>query len=65
MVLTEAIAYFMNNGSAVYSTTLDATKAFDRVDYCKMFRLLVGHDLPSAWLRLLVNIYTNSSTRIA
>ena len=43
---------------------LDATKAFDTVEYCTLFQLLVGCDLPSAWLRLPVNIYTNSSTRI-
>ena len=30
-----------------------------------MFRLLVSRDLPSTWLRLLLNMYTNSSTRIA
>ena len=44
---------------------LDATKAFDRVEYCKLVRLLVCRDLPSAWLRLLLNVYTKSSTRIA
>ena len=64
-VLKEAIAYYVNNGSTVYCTILDATKAFDRVEYCKLFRLLVCRDLPSAWLRLLLNMYTNSSTRIA
>ena len=44
---------------------LDTSKAFDRVEYCKLFWLLASRDLPSAWLRLLMNIYTNSSTRIA
>ena len=34
----------------------NVTKAFHRVEY---------RDLPSAWLRLLVNMYTNSTTRIA
>ena len=44
---------------------LDATKAFDSVEYCKLFCLLVSRDLPSACLRLLLNMYANSSTRIA
>ena len=44
---------------------LDATKASDRIEYCKLFRLLASRDLSSAWLRLLLNIYTNSITRIA
>ena len=59
------LAYYVNNGSTVYCTMLDATKAFDRVEYYELFCLLVSRDLPSAWLRLLLNMYTNSSTRIA
>ena len=65
MVLKEAIAYYVNNSSTVYCTMLDATKAFYKVEYCKLFRLLISRDLPSAWLRLLLNIYTNISIRIA
>ena len=36
MVLKEAINYYISNGSSVFCTLLDATKAFDRVDYCKL-----------------------------
>ena len=53
------LAYYVNNGSTVYCTMLDATKAFDRVEYRTLFRLLVSRDLPSALLRLLLNMYTN------
>ena len=38
MVLKETIAYYVNNRSTVYCTMLDATKAFDRVEYAKLFR---------------------------
>jgi hypothetical protein len=65
MVLKEAIAYYVQHDSSVYCTMLDATKAFDRVNYCKLFRLLVGRKITAAWLRLLVNMYTNNNTRIA
>ena len=41
MVLKEAIDYYVNNGSSVFCTLLDATKAFDRVEYVKMFKLLL------------------------
>ena len=34
MVLKEVIAYYSTHGS-LYCTMLDATKAFDRVDYCQ------------------------------
>ena len=35
------IAYYVNNGNSVYCTFLDASKAFDRVEYSKLFRLLI------------------------
>ena len=41
MVLKEAIAYYVNNGSSVFCTLLDATKAFDRVEYVRLFKLLM------------------------
>ena len=41
MVLKEAIDYYTSNSSSVFCTLLDATKAFDRVDYCKLFRSLM------------------------
>jgi hypothetical protein len=41
MVLKETIAYYVQKDSMAYCTMLDATKAFDRVQYCKLFRLLV------------------------
>jgi hypothetical protein len=36
----ETLAYYINNVSPVYCVMLDATKAFDRVNYwhCKLFR---------------------------
>ena len=40
-ILKESIVYYINNGSAIYRTMLDATKAFDRVEYCKLFKLLI------------------------
>ena len=41
-------------------TRNNPTKAFDSVDYCKMFRELLKRDIPSIYLRLLLNLYTNS-----
>ena len=55
MILKEAIDYYISNGSSVFCTLLDATKAFDRVDYCRLFRSLMNRDLPPTVLRLLLN----------
>ena len=47
MILRESITWYINNGSTVYDTMLDATKAFDRVEYCKLFKLSTERDLPT------------------
>jgi len=47
MLLKETVSYYVNNDSPVYCTFLDATKAFDRVEYSKLFRLLIRRKLPS------------------
>ena len=65
MVVKEATSYYVNNGSSVLCTLLDATKAFDRVEYEKLFKLLMVRDIPPVSLRLLLNIYSCHGTRIA
>jgi hypothetical protein len=65
LVLKECIAYYTSNNSSVYCTMLDATKAFDRVEYCKLFRKLMSRKIPAVIIRLILNIYVNHTTRIA
>ena len=43
---------------------LDATKAFDRVEYVKLFRLLIKKGLCPIIYRLLLNLYINQNVRI-
>jgi len=64
MVVKEVIDYYVNNGSPVYCTMLDATKAFDRVNYCKLFNTLIERDMPLVTIRLLLNMYTSHVTRV-
>ena len=59
MIVKEVISYYVNNGSQVACTFLDATKAFDRVEYCKLFNLLLIRQLPPVVIRILLNMYTN------
>ena len=63
-VLKESLAYYSKNNSTVLCSFLDATKAFDRVNYCKLFRLLIDCDLPACIIRLLLNIYTSNFVRV-
>ena len=43
----------------MYCTLLDTAKAFDRVNYVKLFKLLVDRMLPPVSVRLLLNMYTS------
>ena len=38
--VSEVIQYYLNNSSDVFVMFLDASKAFDRVEYVKLFGLL-------------------------
>ena len=51
--------------TARFSELLDTANAFDRVDYVKLFKLLVERKLPPVCLHLLLNLYTNHVTRVA
>jgi len=47
MVLIESLAYYAAHQSSVFCTLLDVTKAFDRIRYCKLFKLLVSRQVPA------------------
>ena len=64
MVLKEAISYYINNRNAVFCTFLDATKAFDRVQYCKLFNVLIARKLPSCSIRMLNNFYVDNCVHV-
>ena len=51
--------YYMQNGSGIYCTLLDASKAFDRVQYCKLFNLLIQRGICPVVIRLLLRKYTS------
>jgi len=58
MVLKEVVTYYAAHGGSVYCAIIDAAKAFDRVEYCKLINSLRRRDLP----RLVVNMYMNHAT---
>ena len=65
MVLKEAISYYVHHQSPVFCTFLDATKAFDKIKYCKLFKLLLQRHLPAPIIRVLINLYTNNLVRVS
>jgi Reverse transcriptase (RNA-dependent DNA polymerase) len=64
LLLKETVNYYVSNQSTVFCTFLDATKAFDRIRYCKLFKLLMKRDLPACIIRTLYNLYTRSVVRV-
>jgi len=58
-VLKEALSYY------AFCTFLDAIEAFDRVNYCKLFRLLLKRDLPACIVRVFICFYTNNFARVS
>lgn len=65
MVLKETISYYVHNNSTVFCTFLDATKAFDRVHYCKLFRLLIDRQIPACIVRILIKFYADNFVKIS
>ena len=58
MVL-ETIEYYKSKGSNVHVMLLDASKAFDRVNYIKLFDKLLRKGMCPLTVRLLLSMYTN------
>ena len=44
--------------------SLDATKAFDRVQYSKLFKILVDRNICPLMIRFIVNIYCVSTVMV-
>ena len=54
----ETIERYNNSGSEVHVVLLDASKAFDRVDYIKLFNKLLDRGMCPLTVRLLLTMYT-------
>ncbi|CAL4169984.1 unnamed protein product [Meganyctiphanes norvegica] len=58
-IVKDTIDYYKSKGGMVYCISLDASEAFDRVDFCKLFRLLIERNVNPIVIRLLINMYTS------
>ena len=56
-VLKEIAQYYNNKGSNVYCLLLDASQAFDRVHYIKLFKLLIDKGMCFLTARFLLSSY--------
>ena len=59
--LVETISYYNYRKSYVYVVLLDASKAFDRVDFVKLFEELQKRNLNPLVVRFLLQMYITQS----
>ena len=64
-MVKETISYYVNNGSNVHVLLLDASKAFDRVNYCMLFQKLIDKGMCPLVVRLLLHMYTNQKLQVS
>uniref|UniRef100_A0A0P4VXS2 Reverse transcriptase domain-containing protein n=1 Tax=Scylla olivacea TaxID=85551 RepID=A0A0P4VXS2_SCYOL len=63
-MVRETVSYYVSKGTTVYGFTLDASKAFDRVNYCKLFDILLKRNVCPLICRLLLNMYVNQKLSV-
>ena len=61
----ETINHYVNEGSNVYSCLLDASKAFDRVHWGRLFAILIERKVSFLFIRLLLDSYIGQLTCVA
>ena len=64
-VVKEVLAYYTQQANSnVFCTFLDASKAFDKVHYCKLFSRLIERNVPPLVIRVLLNMYSGQHVRV-
>ena len=61
---SETISYYIRNETSVYCWLLDLKKAFDKVQFAKLFMKLKENKFPGIFLRLLIYIYLEQACRV-
>ena len=62
-ILKEVCSYYQYRNTDVFVCMVDASKAFDRVYYGKLFDLLRKRKLPATVIRLLLHMFTRQRMR--
>jgi hypothetical protein len=60
-ILKETVSYYLTRRSDIYACMLDASKAFDKVHFGKLFKLLIDRKIPSMVMRLLLDNDTHQN----
>jgi hypothetical protein len=60
-MVQETISYYNTHGNAVYGLLLDASKAFDRLEFCALFEKLRNRNICPLILKLILFMYCNQN----
>ena len=63
-VMLETVDYYNSGGSKVFGVALDASKAFDRIEYACLFNKLLQRGMSPLYIRLLFVLYTEQEMRV-
>ncbi len=64
MAVQETVNYYNSKKTNAYVLMLDASKTFDIVEYCKLFKLLIRKNVSPLIKRLLIHMYTNQQLQV-
>ncbi len=62
--LRETVNYYNFNKTNAYVLMLDASKAFDRVEYCKLFKINLRKNVLPLIVQLLLRMYTSQRLQV-
>ena len=62
--LKQTVDYYINNGSRVYCTFLDASKAFDRLVHSGLFMKLIDKKCPKTFIDVIITWYDGLYCRV-
>ncbi len=63
LMMKETVKYYNNRESDVFACFLDASKAFDRLKYDKLFEILLKREMPPIIIRSLLDMYEHQRVR--
>ena len=64
-MVVETIDFFLRNGSEVFASVMDMTKAFDNVRHSQLFTKVLERGIPAIFIRLLMVAYKSQELLVS